>query len=1000
MLSFWSSTTAVDIVRCFRVIINAGQDPEAPRSQQGDSKGDGDSVKAPVQDKAFVLELLRRSNILENLISKFNESINVFSSAMEEYKIAVLMEANMNEIYTHRSADSDSTPAIAEESSIFQSDALPDMKSSLQQKRMLMETLLKFCSDLSHDTKSSAQMFYAGICDGCIVILRDIIAHDSLRNPRLAEIVQLLWICLESSRNNSSQMDDPASVLDVELSARVLKDLLVKLIGEGYRLVDKECRNEVVIVISLILSIFPDIAVPNIIACGLLDLIVSLACIGESSSDAWIYFYPNLKVRNFSTASESDLELKRLLWMILSQMMMTGDRDVMICVASSPILETMLIYLEYHPTIEASEQSINKEANLFTSSFSPNISLLFQRNSYQSSSHVIFKNPKSISFDSSSEMIPVPREEERSLRSAVDRDPVDNPSVLSSTLPSAKGVLSTLPISQLRQFQMLVCHFLVSYAATMIREFNRIDGPRRILAVIELFSRDYDAHDLIYYLLMILSQCVTTSKISKQYLESNQAVQRMVALFNQFHQYNLLKRNAGIEDMNIQCIRLISMLCENNPSCQEQLSANHGIELLIESLVIYHRDRKPSIGVASKALILQDIYTGAAATAAAIMSTTSSNGHVTVKAEEMINSAEINALVIAAVDCIRTGIVGNPANEAAFVLAEGIDTLLDTLEVLSLKMRGQVYRLLSDILRNKQLLTFFLAWRSAKTMRSSVQLFCHGWLDEELRLGNVSERDIISNLWNPLSNQSWPTDVSIDFNRESLSSSSMSEAVATMPLAVSRLTNAITKANSFMQTKGLAQSALIENLQIQDFDGAYQEIFREVLSVDTRGIIASILNQMDMNISSLVDSPRAGDLGMDRPIIGSFNDLGLTTRDRKVLAIAKMYSFFRANEWWDAVNEASITASDGQTIIRPIAEDLAIIHEEKDRIFDAILSVQMEQMALDQEQRDLDHRQIDDFHDHILDIKNQQIKSEWLKKNAKKRRYQGSQASTRQMTAQ
>jgi hypothetical protein len=1012
--SLWSSATAVDIVHCFRVIINAGQDPDASSSEHVDWKGDG--TKVQVIDKILILELLRRSNVLDILISKFNESIDIFSNAMEEYKVLLLSESSMNEINTHRSEDSDVAPAVAEESSVYRSDEeLQQMKAQLQHKRKVMEALLKFCLDLSHDAKSASQMFHAGICNGCLVILRDIALHDSPRNPRMAELVQLLWVCLESHRNENAsglqQIDeDQESVLDVELSMQVLKDLLMLLIGEGYRLIDKECRNEVVIVISLILSIFPDITVPNMIAYGLLDVIVSLACIGESSKDAWGYFLPNLKLRNFSSASESDLEFKRLLWMVLSQMMMSGDRDVMVCVASSPILETMLIYLEFDPTDTPSRDhhQTSSNAHLTTSSsFSPNVSLVFQRNSYQSSSHVIIKNPKSLSFESSSEMIEssfIPRTEE-SVRSSVDNDGFNpgDPSMTmlqSSKLPATKAsVLSTLPISQLRQFQVLASNILVNYAAILIREFNRIDGPQRVLTTIERLSRSYDNHDLISYLLMILSRCVVNSKLTKQYLEDHQAVQRIVSLFNHFHQYNLQKSNAAIEEMNIQCIRLIGLLCEGDPSCQQQLQKNHGIELLIESLAIYNKDRKPSIGIASKALVLQDIYTGAATTAAAIMTATSNKA----KTHDTTKPTDINALVIAVVDCIRTGIVGNAANETAFVLAEGIDALLDTLEVLSYQMRVQVYRLLSDLLHNHQLLSFFKAWRSSKTMRSSVQLFCHGWLDEEIRLGSVSERGILANLSNPLANQTWPTDISIDYARESLSSTSIAVSeVPAMPIAVSRLTNAIATANSFMQTQGQVQNSSLEILQFQEFEEENREIFRQAMLVDTRGIIASILNQMDDASSSAVsDSILADDpaSNFDHPIVISSGDMSLTTHDRKVLAIARKYSYFRASEWWDAVNETAVMSSDGQTILRPIAEDMAIIQDEKDRIFDAVLSVQMEQMALDQEQGELDDQQINAFHDHILDIKNQQIKSEWLKKNAKKKRYQIT-SSSRLTTAQ
>ena len=107
-------------------------------------------------------------------------------------------------------------------------------------------------------------------------------------------------------------------------------------------------------------------------------------------------------------------------------------------------------------------------------------------------------------------------------------------------------------------------------------------------------------------------------------------------------------------------------------------------------------------------------------------------------------------------------------------------------------------------------------------MRPAAQLIAHCWLDEEARLSVSREQGIISNINDPLQCHVWPNDSGgIQEPGQSLSSlGSVSQSVKS--LAVTRLSEAISKAYVI---NGVVPSDLRNN----------------VLDTDTRGIIARIL---------------------------------------------------------------------------------------------------------------------------------------------------------------
>ena len=51
--------------------------------------------------------------------------------------------------------------------------------------------------------------------------------------------------------------------------------------------------------------------------------------------------------RNFGTASEIDLQFKRGLWIIISDLLQNDDPTALACVVQSPLLLSLLYYLEF-----------------------------------------------------------------------------------------------------------------------------------------------------------------------------------------------------------------------------------------------------------------------------------------------------------------------------------------------------------------------------------------------------------------------------------------------------------------------------------------------------------------------------------------------------------------------------------------------------------------------------------------------------------------------------
>jgi len=106
---------------------------------------------------------------------------------------------------------------------------------------------------------------------------------------------------------------------------------------------------------------------------------------------------------------------------------------------------------------------------------------------------------------------------------------------------------------------------------------------------------------------------------------------------------------------------------------------------------------------------------------------------------------------IAVVECLWAAVMGNKRCEARLFAIDGVDALLDLLDICPRIMRNQLTGCLSDLARNPKSLRFFDIWRSDKTMRSLREMLYNFWVEEEARLGiDNDEMGVLANLDRPL----------------------------------------------------------------------------------------------------------------------------------------------------------------------------------------------------------------------------------------------------------
>jgi len=823
------------------------------------------------------------------------------------------------------------------------------------------------------------------VSDGGICLL-DVAAKENLRDPAVTKNLDLVWTVVDAylqqaqgpSQVNSSLLKDLVSVdvMKYESAVKILLKILLELMHDGYRLADKECRNEIVVVMSMIAS-FPA-SFPAFMCSGALNTLVTYSCVAEMGPRAWpFYSRPIAKLRNFASLHDIDLQLKRTLWMCISDVMQSNDADAILCLSSSPMFDMLLLYVECDSSEIVRHAHIDEESATLPSRIRGGG--VAGSSLYTASQTNFAGSPEQgaglgVGFQGDSQSLTL--DAPSFLQQPKQQQEQQQPVVVSEEDKTAVEFLKSLPLVQLRELQVLAMTFMAENAPKCLGEFLRVGGPVRCLDVLFRYSRSSvpEHKSLVYSALLLLNRCLMCSEVVKRLMEMENGTQTFLYLFE----------HTDDDAAKALAARVVSLLCsDRNETCQQQVRVRGGIVQLVKVISSFAEHRRVQVGRKAH-LRVQGIEV---------------EGVEDPDADS--NGGDISLLIVAVLDCISKVTVRNRRCEAQFAKDEGVDSLLLLLEISPMLLRTQVLRLLADLLENRHLLTFLHAWRSPKSMRSAVQLFAHCWLDEEARLQVSREKGVICDVWNPLGNHDWPDDNVNQRDGESVSSGgSLSSNIKS--LTVGRLTEAVS-------------SARVNNGAVPD------TVRRAVLERDTRGITARILYLVgsldnyvnavspDFRVSMYLQttmgargddsspqgSPETGMLmeAWDEQKEESGNvvqsptqhtratgDPGLTPADKQVLAAAQQYHILRAGEWWRQI--ADELRAEG---IQPIEADLALLESHISASFDAAFNVQVEQMELRQADLGNKGEMEKTFIGTILTKKEQQLKAEYLKRHGSRR---------------
>jgi len=967
----------IEVTRCFRCIINGGIDPTILRSEIIPWENDG--LRVQVTDKMFIQKLIRDSDALKMISSEFLDNVEKYYYDATEFALITNKEekkSNNNEQKSNgNDSDDDVRPSTmptiqgsdeTKDDKKTSSDDQEVFKFKLSKSQELCYIMLSLTIDLSADEKTAVNIckFKA---NNAIMRLLKVSSSESIRHPKVSVLVNLMWTLLEAYLNynktisktfETSEERDYANkamieydVMDFEFAVNVLKVILLELIMDGYRTADKECRNEITVVLIMIAK-FPA-AFPVFMNSGLFNVLVTYACLAESGQKGWYqYTLPLAKFRNFGTPFDVDLQLKRLLWMLISDLLVFDDPDSLLCIGASPIISTMLTYGEFDTNEHHKHSEEEKFGLLSPTREGSAVNLGGGNNKLEDS----FMLPQSLGADSSSMALGT----NANINKSAADDNTNNQTSLAVSHKEVKknAFLLSVPMSQLRELQGLAMSFLAQNVGKVMGEFLRINGPIRILDILFLYCKSSipEHRDMIYYSVLLLSRCIMWSNVVRYLMERENAIQTLLFI---------LEHNPD-EKTRSQTARVIGMLCmNNNVQCQHQFRAQDGIGLLIRILHNYTEFRKPLVG-----------------RKAGVKLSLKGDSEIDDPSEDP-KGGDVPILIVAVVDCILLSIVGNVKSEARFAKEEGIDALLNLIEVSSYTLRTQVLRVFCDLIENQRLLPFIHAWRGPKSARSGAQLIAHCWLDEEVRMDSKRQQGVFANIFDCLGNHDWPLDNITQLKGESLSSASMTEFGPS--LAVTKLANAILASKGIVE--GNVEIDVRANVlgadtrcvisRTMELMGLFESDSYPTLNIDTKKKTNNDVDILDLENNEYNEEDYEEDEAKALPVLAATGSLGLTPTDKQAIAIARHYRLLRAGQYWKLV--ADELEQEG---IKPIEADLAMIETFLESYFDATQSIQLQQMEFQSEENKFKRSVEDMYLDQIITKKNQQIRSEWLKRNA------------------
>eukprot|EP00903_Cladosiphon_okamuranus_P014329 g13307.t1 len=1023
----------------------------------------------------------------------------------------------------------------------------------------VLRSLLELVRELSIDARSSAAMVEEGLVALLVQAMR---AVRGIRDPTLSITVEVMWNCLEHSQNamdydhpadcrtsliRKARKSNAAFALSSWSGVSALKDIVEALLIGGFRNKDKELRNEAVIVASQLSSngrshslfrktgmLLLLLRYATAVETGLADgsplgaeseaRTLSIAgtegsrsgCNGDGDGlerTGVPELGPLADPRNFATIKEVDMELKLLLWSLLTDLCKRDARNVEV-VNASPLMETLLMYVdlvvEEGPGGDAQPPGMGRSISLASmptfgnrqqtnssAVIGPTTPTLSPEAGGRSSTRHPGSTGSELGLETSpcaapfsgntpaSIDAPASSASDQGLKgpgnlggletSCEDRVADDHEADLGSKRPAKKSsVTSTgdevkgsqeigcvtqlfvpasvfrLPVTSIQLLQSQAMASLLVLAPKCPRKFQALGGHMVTLRLLDRLGNRPDNQRLVKVATKMLAVVVSLPGL-KEELGRVDGVKIMLDRFSnewKSEQHGSGTRGSsagggggggggvggvgeGASEVRTDMVIILCRLCEDCPENQEAFRKANGVPIMMSAVKSYCRARSEAKQQEGDVSGRGGAGGGAGASGGASLGLLDCSGEVEAGGS---GGESLDPALVHIIDCVWCAVVGNRRSEARLLQCEGLDTLLDLLELCPVFMRHQVTGVVADLLRNKRSIPYARAWRSDLNMLSVTQLMVRLWVSEESRLGISRPNGVLQNLWEPLQSHDRAR------SRRSLtkppgrgvrSRPNSRDGAGTGP------TQSTTTSGGFDSTKvGTGSSRTITTLAV-DADVAAQNTASAGL-LDGACTPALSLSEAGEGLGSRGDDGgagaanetnggscsavafaleagrravavgqggggggqrrRASQMGVEESVAKSMMSLdlrgkiaavlgmvgfdgstteGLGPTDLKASYMATSYMDFRAGEAWRAV-AGELEAQ--QT--NPIAADALVLDTMLERAFDCAQQVKSKQIALTLKQGEKDAEKEEAFFAGILFQRDQEIRQAIIKRNA------------------
>ena len=442
-----------------------------------------------------------------------------------------------------------SVPSVATEAT---ASTVPGATASLADPaapspRIFLMALLKLLSELSESAYNSKTLTQEG---GDVTVMSIVDRLNDNRDEVLNLCVEILWNCLEHSAHeleNSSPSISRSELIKkrrqgnsmytlsdgVGVLCGVFKDLLHR----GFRNKDKETRNEILILSSLIArnprshEYFLN---SRFVRC--MCIYATVAEVGtdpDGDGDEIGHVDPH----HFATVSPVDIDMKRILWGLLSEL--SGAKaDILAEVVESPLIEALLMYLD---------TDLDGDG--------------------------VADNPEYV-------------DEEVAPEDVVDEDgdgvanDIQQPATIGGS--GASSIIARIPRTQLRVLQQQALMVLLNLAPRAPEKFKMLGGPIIVLRFLDWCGESPMNRELVQGALMLLISVVKLPGLQDE-LAQMDAIRIMLGRFNE---------KSVPEALRADAVRIISRLCAGHPGNQDILRRNTGIMPLVKEIEEYNKHRR------------------------------------------------------------------------------------------------------------------------------------------------------------------------------------------------------------------------------------------------------------------------------------------------------------------------------------------------------------------------------------------------------------------------